>query len=98
MAAVEQLAANGQGRLVLIVLMAPVAILVGLWLASFPWFNRNDRCAIGSVTADQYRQLYDQAKAQRWSIWPGLSNGIFWPSDRVLMEPSPSFQRAQGER
>jgi hypothetical protein len=40
--------------------------------------------------------MLEQAKRQPWTIWPGLSNGIFWPSDLGLKLPSPQFERALG--
>jgi hypothetical protein len=41
-----------------------------------------DKCAFNSVTEDEYQHLLVQAKAQQWTVWPDLSNGIFWPSTR----------------
>lgn len=80
------------------ILMAPFVLMLGLWLVSLFAAGGDADCTIGTVSAEQYRELYRQAKAGRWTVWPGLSNGIFWPSDRGLKEPSRSFEKALGER
>ena len=42
---------------------------------------QQDDCTFGSVANTGYRRLLREAKAQDWSVWPGLSNGLFWSSD-----------------
>jgi hypothetical protein len=99
MAAVGRPAATGRGPIVIAaILTGPFVLMLGLWFASFSWAGGDDNCTIGTVSAEQYRELYRQAKAERWTVWPGLSNGLFWPSDRGLREPSPSFEKALGDK
>lgn len=99
MAADGRPAASGPRRIAIsAILTGPIVLMIGLWLASFWGAGGDDNCTIGTVSTEQYRGLYRQAKAERWTVWPGLSNGVFWPSDRGLGEPSPSFEKALGER
>jgi hypothetical protein len=72
-------------------------VLVVLWLASFVAPARDD-CAFNSVSRSDYQRLLREAEAQEWTVWPGLSNGIFWPSDRGLEPPSDSFESMLGSR
>ncbi|MGA8611705.1 MAG: hypothetical protein WB760_08290 [Xanthobacteraceae bacterium] len=46
-----------------------------------------DNCPLKSVSRSEYLRLLAQAKAQDWTVWPGLSKGIFWPSNRWLAPP-----------
>lgn len=80
------------------ILFTPFVVLLGLWLVSFSWGLRDGNCTIGNVSADQYRQLYREASGQGWGVWPELSNGLFWPSDRGFGEPSLSFEKGQGDK
>jgi len=41
-----------------------------------------DNCAFGAVSNAEYRRLLAQANAQNWTVWPGLSDGVFYPTDR----------------
>jgi hypothetical protein len=60
-----------------------VGTLLVLWGLSFvDPAPQQDDCTFGSVTNTEYRRLLREAKAQDWSVWPGLSNGLFWPSDQ----------------
>jgi hypothetical protein len=60
-----------------------VGTLLVLWGLSFvDPAPRQDDCTFGSVTNTEYRRLLSEAKAQDWSVWPGLSNGLFAPSDQ----------------
>jgi hypothetical protein len=99
MAADGRPAAIGRGGIVVIaILTGPFVLMIGLWLISFLGAGGDDNCTIGTVSAEQYRGLYRQAKVEPWTVWPGLSNGVFWPSDRGVRSPSPSFEKALGER
>jgi hypothetical protein len=81
---------------VLIGLLFGVPIL--LWLTSFiDRAPEQDNCAFGSVTQADYRPLLGEAKAQSWTVWQGLSNGVLFPSDRGIRTPSPEFQTRQSE-
>jgi hypothetical protein len=77
---------------------ALICILFGLWLLSFvdPAPNQDD-CAFNSVNKSQYQSLLSQAKAQDWTLWPGLSKGIFWPSSRFFAADD-SVAEKVGER
>jgi hypothetical protein len=74
-----------------------LALLLVLWLTSFV-APAEDDCAFNSVSKAEYRRLLGEAKAQEWTVWPGLSNGIFWPSDRGLKQPTQSFESMLGSR
>jgi hypothetical protein len=78
---------------VLKVLGAIVAGIVGiplaLWLSDLvPISSSQDQCSFGSVQNSDYRRLLAIAKARPGTVWPGLSNGVFWPSDRLLGVPT----------
>jgi hypothetical protein len=84
---------NIRRRLIQAVLAALVVIvgspivslgtLLVLWGLSFvDPAPGQDGCTFGSVTNTEYRRLLSEAKAQDWSVWPGLSNGLFAPSDQ----------------
>jgi hypothetical protein len=65
-------------------LLATLVVIVGwpivslgtllvLWGLSFvDPAPRQDDCTFGSVTNTGYRRLLSEAKAQDWSVWPGL--------------------------
>lgn len=53
-----------------------------------------DRCEFGPVSNLEYRKLLARAKAQDWTVWPGLSNGMFWESDRWIYLPSEKFKHS----
>jgi hypothetical protein len=89
-------------RIVIIVILAvPVGLfglLVILWLLSFvdPAPSQDD-CAIGSVSKTEYLRLLAEAKAQDWTLWPGLSDGIFDLPARTRQDPY-AFERRIGEQ
>ena len=63
------------------------ALLLVLWGLSFrDPAPGQDNCAFGSVSNDEYRRLLAEAKSQKWTVWPGLSDGLFWPTDRGPLE------------
>lgn len=81
------------------VVLVPLLTTIVLWVATLPiWQSERDDCVFNTVQNSQYRNMLDQAKRQSWTVWPGLSDGVFWPSDRGLRLPSPQFERAIGER
>jgi hypothetical protein len=87
------------GLVAAIVIFLPIVTMLGLWIASFPvWQFERDDCTFNTVSNTQYRNLLDQAKRQPWTVWPGLSDGVFWPSDRGLRLPGPQFEEALGSR
>jgi hypothetical protein len=72
---------RGFVTVVLLIAGASTALLLTLWAMSFIDFAGGpENCAFNSVTEDEYQRLLVQAKAQRWTVWPDLSNGIFGPS------------------
>jgi hypothetical protein len=73
-------------------------LLIGLWVGTWPVWSWEDDCQIGQVSKQQYRQMLRQAKGEIWGVWPNLSNGIFWPSDRGLYPASRSFEKGINER
>jgi hypothetical protein len=76
-------------------LLSPVGLLfalpVLLWAFSFTERFGLEKCSIGSVSGDEYQNILTRAGAQRWTVWPGLSNGVFWPSDAGFRGPTASF-------
>ena len=90
-------------KTVLIVVLAlPVGftLLLGvLWLTSFvDPAPAQDNCSFRGVSKSEYLQLLTQAKGQSWTVWPGLSRGIFWPSDRLFVIPSALFEQSLGDK
>jgi hypothetical protein len=82
------------------VVLVPLLTLITLWIASLPiWQSEPDDCMFNTVSNTQYRTMLGQAKRQPWTVWPGLSDGVFWPSDRGWKsQPSLQFEKALGER
>jgi hypothetical protein len=77
-----------------VAIIAPVLTLLTMWISSFPlWRSQASDCEFGKVSNSQYRNMLEQAKQQSWSVWPRLSNGLLWPSDRGLRPPSPQFEK-----
>jgi hypothetical protein len=72
----------------------PLALLGLLWAISFVDVFIPQDCSFGSVTASEYQKILSAARAQRWTVWPGLSNGVFFPSDRGIGVPTSSFDDA----
>jgi hypothetical protein len=62
-------------------LLLPVIGVAGMfvaWLIAFldPALQQHD-CSFGSVDKSEYQRLLGRAKAQDWSVWLGLSKGLF---------------------
>jgi hypothetical protein len=87
--------ALGTNPKIAIGLLSPVGLLfalpVLLWAFSFTERLGLEKCSIGSISAAEYQNILSRADAQRWTVWPGLSNGVFWPSDRGFRGPTASF-------
>ena len=63
--------------------VAFVGISLLMWAASFAnGAPEQDKCSFGAVKNDEYQRLLANAKQQTWTVWPGLSKGLFMPSDR----------------
>ena len=58
-----------------------VAVPGVLWVINFGDLLAEQGCSFGSMSSVDYRHLLSGANAQRWTVWPGLSNGVFLPSD-----------------
>lgn len=87
------------GIVLAISVLGPLLILVMLWITSLPvWQFEKEDCAFGVVSDEQYKSVLGQAKRQSWTVWPGLSDGLFWPSDRGLRPSSAKFEQQLGER
>jgi hypothetical protein len=80
------------------VALLSLLIVLCLWLVTLPWQFEKADCAFRGVSKAQYENLLDQAKHQSWTVWPGLSNGVFWPSDRGFRWPSPGFEQSLSQR
>jgi hypothetical protein len=82
------------------VVLVPLLTMITLWIASLPiWQFEPDDCVFNTVSNTQYRNMLDLAKRQPWTVWPGLSDGLFWPSDRGWKNrPSPQFENVLGNR
>jgi hypothetical protein len=67
---------------VVLIALAPFIGLVGVWLFTLLYdpAPAQDNCAFGSVSKSDFQRMLAKAKRQDWAVWPGLSNGIFWPS------------------
>jgi hypothetical protein len=76
-------------------LLSPVGLLFALplvlWAFSFAELFGQEKCSIGSISDVEYERILSRAGAQRWTVWPGLSNGVFWPSDNGFRGPTASF-------
>ena len=87
--------ALGTNRKIAIGLLSPVGLLfalpVLLWAFSFTERFGLEKCSIGSISGAEYQNILSRAGAQSWTVWPGLSNGVFWPSDRGFRVPTESF-------
>ena len=67
------------------------ALPVLLWAFNFTERFGLEKCSIGSISGAEYQNILSRAGAQRWTVWPGLSNGVFWPSDSGFRGPTASF-------
>jgi hypothetical protein len=82
-----------------VVVLVPALILVTLWISSFPiWQSQSADCEFRQISNLQYKNMLEQAKRQPWTVWPYLSNGLFWPSDRGLRPPSSIFEKSIGKQ
>jgi hypothetical protein len=74
----------------LIVILIMALPLLAFWVADLRAVAHQPQhdCAFGSIAVGRYRTLFDQAWKQPWSVWPTLSNGLFWPSDRGPLPPT----------
>src|SRR5437899_3057746 len=71
-------------QVLLVAMFGTLGLLIVLWLLTFvDPAPAQDDCAFGSVSKAEYLQLLRRAKAQDWTVWPGLSNGLFSASERV---------------
>jgi hypothetical protein len=71
----------------------------GLWGASFiDPAPAQDNCPFKSVSHGDFLRLLAQARALDWTVWPGLSKGIFEPSDSWFAGPSQYFEHSINER
>jgi hypothetical protein len=87
--------ALGTNSKIAIGLLSPVGVLfalpVLLWAFSFTELFGQEKCSIGSISDVEYQRILSRAGEQRWTVWPGLSNGVFWPSDSGFRGPTASF-------
>ena len=87
--------ALGTNPKIAIGLLSPVGLLfalpVLLWAFSFTELLGLEKCSVGSISVAEYERILSRAGAQRWTVWPGLSNGVFWPSDNGFRGPTASF-------
>jgi hypothetical protein len=88
--------ALGTNPKIAIGLLSPVGLLFALpillWAFSFTEIFGLEKCSIGSIGSAEYERILSRAGAQRWTVWPGLSNGVFWPSDNGFRGPTASFK------
>lgn len=80
------------------VVLSPFLLALVLWTASFPIWQSQPECGFGTVSASQYRALLNRADRQPWSVWPGLSQGVFAPSNRSTGAWGTQFEQALGAR
>jgi hypothetical protein len=74
------------------VLVGLLALPGVLWIFSLANFGSRKECSFGAANNNDYRRLLSEAEAQPWTVWPGLSSGVFFPSDRGFRVPSSSFE------
>lgn len=63
------------------------SLVLLFWLMSYLDFTPQTPCQIGAVTDVEYQNLFERAKAQQWTVWPGVSDGILLPSRVAKSEP-----------
>lgn len=57
-------------------LAIPILLWAGIWIVSF--IDRfGEKCYSGSINDVEYENISSRANAQPWTVWPGLSNGVF---------------------
>lgn len=60
-------------------LVIPTLLWAGIWIVSF--IDRfGEKCNFGSINDVEYESISTRASAQPWTVWPGLSNGVFFSS------------------
>jgi hypothetical protein len=69
-----------------------IALPVLIWALSFIDLARQEKCSFGPISDTEYQTMLSRARAQPWTVWPGLSNGVFFPSDDVFRFPITSFE------
>ena len=91
----SRLETMGTNPKIAIGLLSPVGLLfalpVLLWAFNFTERFGLEKCSIGSISGAEYQNILSRAGAQRWTVWPGLSNGVVWPSDSGFRGPTASF-------
>jgi hypothetical protein len=86
-------------RKLVLTLVIITGVVLGPWGLSFVDPSpAQDNCPLKSVSHSEYLRLLAQAKAQDWTVWPGLSKGIFWPSDSWVAEPRKLFEQSISDR
>ena len=61
-------------------LALPTLLWAVVWVVSFIDRFGQERCTFGSINDVEYERISSRASAQRLTVWPGLSNGVFFPS------------------
>jgi hypothetical protein len=61
-------------------LALPTLLWAAFWIVSFIDRLGQEKCKFGSIDDVEYESILYRASAQRWTVWPGLSNGVFLPS------------------
>jgi hypothetical protein len=69
------------GIVVILLVSMPFVVPILLWGASFIDIVGTERCSFGSVSDVEYQKILSRVSAERWTVWPGLSKGVFLPSD-----------------
>lgn len=60
-------------------LAIPTLLWAGIWIVSL--IDRfGEKCYFGSINDVEYENISSRANAQPWTVWPGLSNGVFFAS------------------
>ncbi|KRR16337.1 hypothetical protein CQ13_36930 [Bradyrhizobium retamae] len=59
----------------------PILLWAILWSVNFIDLFMQEKCSFGSISDVEYQTIVSRAGAQRWTVWPGLSNGVFLPSE-----------------
>lgn len=78
------------GALILLIVALPWILFLASFIDTVP---EQDRCDFGSVTNVEYRELLARAKIQDWTVWPGLSSGLFFASNRAVGLPVGDHRR-----
>jgi hypothetical protein len=60
-------------------LAIPTLLWAGIWI--FGFIDRyGEKCNFASLSDAEYKTISSGASAQSWTVWPGLSNGVFFSS------------------